>query len=124
MFVKYAQGFVIFPGGYGTFDELFEALTLVQTGKIEHFPIVLFGSEFWEGLIRWLRDPVAEERKIDPRDLDLVHVTDDIEDTVSLLVEFTRREEQATDRAVRLPEGAATGEARREKEAARTGAPE
>ena len=59
MFVKYAQAFVIFPGGFGTFDELFESLTLVQTGKIDHFPIILFGSEYWSGLLDWLRSTVA-----------------------------------------------------------------
>ena len=57
MFVKYAQGFVIYPGGFGTFDELFESLTLVQTGKIDHFPVILFGKRYWQPLIRWLRGP-------------------------------------------------------------------
>ena len=61
MFVKYAQGFVIFPGGYGTFDELFESLTLVQTGKIDHFPVILWGSDYWQPMIDWLEDPVAQD---------------------------------------------------------------
>jgi hypothetical protein len=77
MFVKYSIGFVVFPGGYGTLDELFEALTLIQTGKIKHFPVVLFGSAYWRGLVDWLRTTVAAERKIDPGDLDLFHLTDD-----------------------------------------------
>jgi uncharacterized protein (TIGR00730 family) len=77
MFVKYAQAFVIFPGGYGTLDELFESLTLVQTGKIEHFPIVLAGTEYWHGLLDWIRGPLVAEEKIDPEDLDLVRLSDD-----------------------------------------------
>jgi uncharacterized protein (TIGR00730 family) len=76
MFVKYAQAFVIFPGGFGTMDELFESLTLIQTGKIRHFPLVLFGSEYWDGLLKWLRSTVEGEGKISPEDLDLIHLTD------------------------------------------------
>jgi len=77
MFVKYSVGFVVFPGGFGTMDELFEALTLIQTSKIKHFPVVLFGSRYWQGLIQWMRDTMAAERKIDPRDLELFSLTDD-----------------------------------------------
>jgi hypothetical protein len=77
MFVKYAEGFVVFPGGYGTMDELFEALTLIQTGKVHHFPVVLFGSSFWSGLVDWLKQPVLAEGKIGPEDLGLFHITDD-----------------------------------------------
>src|SRR6266446_2374761 len=77
MFVKYSIGFVVFPGGFGTMDELFEALTLIQTGKIKHFPVVLFGSRYWAGLLGWLKDTMAAERKIDPRDLELFSITDD-----------------------------------------------
>jgi len=77
MFVKYSVGFVVFPGGYGTLDEMFEALTLIQTGKIKHFPVVLFGGAYWRGLVDWLRTTAAAERKIDARDLDIFHVTDD-----------------------------------------------
>ena len=95
MFVKYAQGFVIFPGGYGTLDELFESVTLVQTGKIEHFPIVLFGSDYWGGLLAWLKDHVAAEANIAPADLDLLPVTDDVDGTVELMVESRRRELEA-----------------------------
>jgi uncharacterized protein (TIGR00730 family) len=77
MFVKYAEGFVVFPGGYGTLDELFEALTLIQTGKVQHFPVVLFGSRYWAGLLDWLRGPVLAEGKVAPADLDLFRVSDD-----------------------------------------------
>jgi uncharacterized protein (TIGR00730 family) len=77
MFVKYAEGFVVFPGGFGTLDELFEALTLIQTGKVHHFPVVLFGSTYWTGLVDWLTKPALAEGKIGPDDLELFHVTDD-----------------------------------------------
>ena len=77
MFVKYSIGFVVFPGGFGTMDELFEALTLIQTGKIKHFPLVLFGTAYWSGLLGWLRATVAAERKIEPKDLEIFTITDD-----------------------------------------------
>ena len=86
MFVKYAQGFVVLPGGFGTFDELFEALVLVQTQKVTSFPIVLMGSEYWSGLLSWLAGPVAERGMINPADLDLVHLTDDVDEAVALLI--------------------------------------
>lgn len=76
MFVKYAQAFVIFPGGFGTLDELFEALTLIQTGKVQNFPVILFGSAYWHGLLDWLRGTVLAEGKIAKGDLDLLIVTD------------------------------------------------
>jgi len=79
MFVRYASAFVVFPGGFGTFDELFEAATLRQTQKIRHFPILLFGSDYWGGLKDWLQDRVAAEGKIDPGDLDMLEVTDEPE---------------------------------------------
>ena len=87
MFVKYAQGFVVLPGGLGTFDELFEALTLRQTGKITSFPVVLLGTSYWRGLVDWLRGTVAGEGKISPADLDLLTVTDDVELAVRRMVE-------------------------------------
>jgi uncharacterized protein (TIGR00730 family) len=90
MFVKYAQGFVVFPGGFGTLDELFEALTLVQTGKVTRFPIVLMGSEYWRGLLGWLLDTVAAEKKIAAVDLDLVSVTDDVGAAVDYIVRVNR----------------------------------
>ncbi|HEX8098716.1 MAG TPA: TIGR00730 family Rossman fold protein, partial [Actinomycetota bacterium] len=76
MFMKYAEAFVVFPGGYGTFDELFEALTLIQTGKVIHFPVALFGSGYWSGLVDWLRDRVVAEGMISPEDVDLFKVVD------------------------------------------------
>ncbi len=76
MFVKYAQGFVIFPGGFGTLDELFESLTLIQTGKIRDFPVVLFGSDYWHGLLDWLRNTMEANGNISPGDLDRFIVTD------------------------------------------------
>ena len=76
MFVKYAQDFVIFPGGFGTLDELFESLTLIQTGKIRDFPVVLFGTDYWSGLLDWLKNTLAAEGKISPEDMDLFMVTD------------------------------------------------
>lgn len=77
MFIKYSDAFVIFPGGFGTLDELFEALTLIQTGKIYRFPVILFGRRYWAGLVRWLQTRVMLERKISPGDLDLMLLTDD-----------------------------------------------
>ena len=91
MFVKYSIGFVVFPGGFGTLDEMFEALTLIQTGKIKHFPLVLFGSGYWRGLLEWLRQTVAAERKINVSDLDIFHVTDDPQDAAA---EVTRARDQ------------------------------
>src|SRR5439155_6375801 len=89
MFVKYARGFVIFPGGFGTLDELFEALTLAQTGKIDHFPIVLFGHEYWKGLIRWLRDEALGSGAISAEDMELVTITDDPEEAAELAARAT-----------------------------------
>jgi uncharacterized protein (TIGR00730 family) len=77
MFIKYSLGFIIFPGGFGTLDELLEALTLIQTGKISHFPVVLFGRDYWGGLYNWLRDTVLANGKIAAPDLELVQITDD-----------------------------------------------
>ncbi|MEZ5092103.1 TIGR00730 family Rossman fold protein [Nocardioides sp.] len=87
MFVKYAQGFIVLPGGLGTFDELFEALTLSQTGKITSFPIVLMGTAYWQGLVDWLRDTVLAEGKIAATDLDRLTLTDDVDRAVGLMVE-------------------------------------
>ena len=86
MFVKYSQGFVVMPGGFGTLDELFEALTLAQTGKVTAFPVVLFGTAYWGGLVDWLRVTMLADGKINEADLDLLHVTDDVEDAVSWFV--------------------------------------
>jgi len=86
MFVKYAEAFVIFPGGFGTMDELFEALTLIQTNKVRDFPVVLFGTDYWRGLTDWLRGTMAAEGKIAVQDLDLLHITDDPADAVAHIV--------------------------------------
>lgn len=91
-FLKYSQGFVTFPGGYGTLDELFEALTLIQTQKVTNFPLVLFGREFWGGLLEWVRGTLAVTGKISPQDLDLVHVTDDVEQVVAILLAAAEQE--------------------------------
>ena len=90
MFVKYAQGFVVFPGGFGTIDELFEALTLVQTGKVTTFPIVLVGSAYWSGLVDWLRATMRADGKISPGDLELIHITDDPYEAIALIQQASR----------------------------------
>ena len=86
MFVKYSQGFVVLPGGLGTLDELFEALTLVQTQKVTSFPIVLIGTAYWEGLLGWLRETALAEGKINAQDLDMMVLTDDVDEAVALMV--------------------------------------
>jgi uncharacterized protein (TIGR00730 family) len=91
MFVKYSCAFVVFPGGFGTLDELFEALTLIQTGKVENFKVVLMSRAYWSGLLDWLRDRVATEGKVDPADLGLLHVTDDPEEAVRVIVAAEER---------------------------------
>src|SRR3712207_1483401 len=85
MFVKYAQAFVILPGGFGTLDELFEALTLVQTRKVTRFPVVLFGTAYWSGLLAWLHDTMAANGTIGANDLDLITVTDDVDEAVRVI---------------------------------------
>jgi hypothetical protein len=85
MFVKYASAFICFPGGYGTLDEFFETLTLVQTLKIEPFPILLFGGEYWSGLVEWMRDKLIP-RFIDPEDIDIFKIVDDAKEAVDLIV--------------------------------------
>jgi hypothetical protein len=85
MFVKYAQGFVVFPGGFGTIDELFESLTLVQTGKVTTFPIILVGRDYWSGLLDWLRTVMAMDGKVSRSDLDLIHLVDDPDEVVEIL---------------------------------------
>ena len=96
MFVKYARAFVIFPGGFGTMDELFEALTLIQTGKIRSFPVVLFGSDYWDGLLEWIRATVLSQGRVSEADLDLFFVTDSPEEAVAHV-----REGAEAQRAVR-----------------------
>ncbi len=87
MFVKYSEGFVVLPGGFGTLDELFEALTLVQTHKVTGFPIVLVGSQFWGGLVDWIKESLAAGGLISPEDVDLIRVTDDPGEAVRIVVE-------------------------------------
>ncbi|MFC1671818.1 TIGR00730 family Rossman fold protein [Planctomycetota bacterium] len=90
MFVKYSMAFVIFPGGLGTMDELFEALTLVQTEKIEHFPVVLYDSEYWNGCVDWLRDTLLARGYISPEDMDLFTIVDSPEDATRIVVDSAR----------------------------------
>ncbi len=87
MFVKYSTAFVVFPGGYGTLDELFEALTLIQTGKVSNFPVILFGKTYWQGLVDWLQNTVAKVGNIHAADLKLFHVTDDPGEAVRIVLE-------------------------------------
>jgi uncharacterized protein (TIGR00730 family) len=112
MFVKYAQAFVIFPGGYGTLDELFESLTLVQTGKIEHFPIILVGTEYWQGLLDWINGPVASGHNIGPADTMLAKVSDDVDEIVGWITEAFEADMEDPDRLDR------------ERQAARSNRPE
>jgi uncharacterized protein (TIGR00730 family) len=91
MFVKAAEGFVIFPGGFGTLDELFESLTLIQTGKVLHFPVVLYGSDYWSPLLDWIRGRLLVDGMISPEDLELLEVTDDPSRAVALILECYER---------------------------------
>src|SRR3989454_8255478 len=90
MFVKYSDAFIIFPGGFGTLDELFEALTLIQTRKIHNFPVVLYGSRYWQGMLEWLRGPMLGEAKIVEEDLKRLHGTDSPEEIVEIVLRFQR----------------------------------
>ncbi len=88
MFVKYACGYVIFPGGFGTMDEVFEALTLIQTGKISDFPVILVGKKYWSGLIKWIKAAMLKEGTISAEDLDLLYLTDDPQEVVRLISNY------------------------------------
>lgn len=89
MFMRYSQGFIVMPGGFGTLDELFEAITLIQTGKIAHFPIVLVGKDYWSGMINWIKDVMLNgEGNISPADLDLMTVVDNADDAVDVINKF------------------------------------
>jgi uncharacterized protein (TIGR00730 family) len=90
-FVKPSEGFVIFPGGFGTLDELYEALTLIQTGKVMHFPVVLFDSDYWQEMLDWIRAELLADRMISPDDVDLLYVTDDPQEAVDIVVECYER---------------------------------
>jgi len=96
MFVKYAHGFVVMPGGFGTLDELFEAITLVQTTKTEPFPIVLMGSDYWEGLVDWIKTTLIKEKMISPEDLNLFHVTDDPVEAAKIIADFYKKRVMTT----------------------------
>jgi uncharacterized protein (TIGR00730 family) len=87
MFIKYSNAYIIFPGGFGTMDELFEALTLIQTRKIRNFPVVLFGSQYWRGLLQWITSTMLNEKMINPEDLSLIHLTDSPKDAVNFIIE-------------------------------------
>ena len=92
MFVRYASAFVVFPGGFGTLDELFEALTLIQTEKVRFFPVILIGDDFWGGLVDWMRERLRKEGKIDPEDLDLLRVVDDPAEVLEIVAGAAHRQ--------------------------------
>ena len=91
MFVKYAQGFIVFPGGFGTLDEFFEAMTLIQTSKINPFPIVLIGSDYWGGLMDWITDTMVSHGTISKEDINLFHLTDDEDEAVEIICDFYQK---------------------------------
>ncbi len=91
MFVKYAKAFVIMPGGYGTLDEFYEAINLIQTERIPKFPVILFGSEYWQGMLKWLKDSVLKNGNISPQDLDLFKVADSPQEVVAIIRQFYAR---------------------------------
>ncbi len=95
MFVKAAEGFVVFPGGFGTADELFESLTLIQTGKVIHFPVVLVGTDYWDELFTWIRNELLVGKMISPEDVSLLHTTDDVEEAVQLVTAGAMSAERA-----------------------------
>ena len=97
MLVKYSRAFVIFPGGFGTMDELFEALTLIQTGKIRDFPVVLFGSDYWRGLIEWVRATMIADGKASDADLGLIALTDSPEEVLEIIVSSAREQRERAD---------------------------
>jgi hypothetical protein len=104
MFVKYSCGFVALPGGFGTLDELFEALTLVQTRKVTSFPVVLLGTAYWGGLVDWIKGTLLDDGKISPADVELIDVTDDVDAAVRIILdsddESARRQRAAVERNV------------------------
>lgn len=96
MFVKYAHGFVVMPGGFGTLDELFEALTLVQTKKTQQFPIVLMGSDYWKGLIDWIKTKSIDEKMISPEDIHFFSLTDDPVEAATIIADFYKKHAMIT----------------------------
>jgi len=117
MFVKYASGFVVLPGGFGTMDELFEALTLVQTKKVTRFPVVLMGSAYWSGLLEWIRDTMLIDGKVGPADLDLIFVTDEPDEAVRHILEADAGLSQAREAKAAAQAAAASAAADRAAEA-------
>ena len=114
MFVKYSQGFIVLPGGLGTLDELFEALTLVQTQKVTSFPLVLLGIDYWQGMIDWLRDTALTHGTINQSDIDMLNLTDDVDEAVGLMVEARdARTRRADDLVLRDPDRARARRGRR-----------
>jgi uncharacterized protein (TIGR00730 family) len=111
MFVKYAQGFVFMPGGFGTLDELFEALVLVQTQKVTRFPVVLIGSAYWQGLLDWVRSTMVDAGKISPEDLDLISVTDDVDEVVQIMRHADEHRSQERAAGLALAEDVADAQA-------------
>lgn len=91
MFMKYSQGYIVLPGGFGTLDELFEAITLIQTAKLVHFPIVLVDKEYYQGLMEWIREKLLVEEKISPEDLDIIHLVETPEEAASIIEEFYKK---------------------------------
>jgi hypothetical protein len=87
MLVRVAEGFILFPGGFGTLDELFEALTLIQTGKAQNFPVVLIDTDYWGEMLDWIKGEMLPDGMISPEDLDLLHVTDDLDEAVETVLE-------------------------------------
>src|SRR5699024_7239363 len=88
MFVKYAQGFMVFPGGFGTLDEFFEAITLIQTHKVSRFPVILVGTDYWKGLVEWIEDVLITNDTIASDDVDIFHLTDDMEEAADIISRF------------------------------------
>jgi uncharacterized protein (TIGR00730 family) len=98
MFIKYSEAFVTFPGGYGTLDELFDALVLIQTGKISHFPVILFGRDYWSGLVKWTRERLLVDKMINSDDIDCLHLVDDPEEVTRIVSDYfeeARKKERA-----------------------------
>jgi len=106
MFIKYSVAFIIFPGGFGTLDELFEAITLIQTGKIYQFPVILFGRHYWAGLLRWLQTRVLAEKKISAGDIDLMILTDDPAEAAQAVISAYGAQEDTTVKRTAVPEAA------------------
>jgi len=105
MFVKYSMGYVCMPGGFGTLDEFFEAMTLMQTARIHPMPLVLFGTDFWQGLVEWMRTRLIEEQTISPGDLDLVTLTDDVDEAIDIMCRHRDRKADSTEASDRKEAG-------------------